>query len=327
MAQPYDLPLHQLQTYAPPLTRESDFDDFWQATLAELATVPLDIELEETPYPAHGVRLYRLTFSGFGGARIAAWYAEPEQPTAATLNPGLVVYHGYNWSLEGGVHEIVNWALHGYATLGMLCRGQQSSEDSLISPHGHAAGWMTKGILNKETYYYRAVYMDAVRALEVLASRPNVHRTRIGVTGGSQGGGLSIAAAALSDIPSVVVSEFPYLAHFQRAIEIVPGGPYLEINEFFRRNGQPHVEEAAMRTLSYHDVMNLAPRIQVPTLISIGLVDEITPPSTVFAVYHHIQAEKQIRVYRYFGHEYIPLFQTEKLQFLYAHLQASTMQP
>jgi cephalosporin-C deacetylase len=322
MPQPYDLPLEQLQTYRPPLTREADFDAFWQATLEQLAKVPTDATFEEIAYPANGGRVFRVTYAGFGAAQIAGWYAEPVQSSANEQVPGLVHFHGYNWSFEGGVHDVVNWALHGYAVLGMLCRGQQSSEDNLVSPHGHMSGWMTKGILDKETYYYRGVYMDAVRAIEVLASRANVDAKRIGVIGGSQGGGLSIASAALSDIPRVVVAEYPYLAHFRRAIDVAPVGPYLEINEFFRRNGDPAVEEAAMRTLSYHDIMNLAPRVKAPTLVASGLVDEITPPSTIFAAYNHIEAEKRICVYRYFGHEYIPRFHTERLQFLQKHLQA-----
>lgn len=320
MAQPYDMPLEQLQKYRPALTREPDFDEFWDATLRELGDVPIDATYEEVPYPAKGVRLYQVTYSGFGGANIVGWYAEPLHSAHDGLLPGLVLFHGYNWSFQGGVHDVVNWALHGYATFAMLCRGQQSSEDNSVSPHGHMSGWMTKGILNKETYYYRAVYMDAVRALEILSARTNVDEKRIGVVGGSQGGGLSIAVASLSKIPTAVVAEYPYLAHFRRAIDVVPSGPYLEINEFFRRNGESHIEEAAMRTLSYHDVMNLAPRINAPTLIASGLVDEITPPSTIFAVYNHIQAEKRICVYRYFGHEYIPLFHIERLQFLVSHL-------
>lgn len=338
MVQPYDLPLEELWSYHPPLTREEDFADFWDVSLKELSGEPLEVNLQLVDYPADGVKVYDLIYRGYGGAKIHAWYAVPTTngPTTTADStsttdlysyPGLVVFHGYNASYEGNIHDIVNWALHGYATLGMHVRGQYGSEDPSPDPHGHMSGWMTKGILDKTSYYYRSVYLDAVRAVEVLASFNEVNPDVIGVTGASQGGGLSIAVGALSKQVKVIAAEYPYLSHFRRAIDLAPTGPYLEINHFFRRNASPDVEERAMRALTYFDIMNLAPKISCPTLMSIGLVDEITPPSTVFAAYHHLGEEvspspfKELKVYRYFGHEPISKFQLEKLGFLRQHLK------
>jgi cephalosporin-C deacetylase len=125
--QPYDLPLDQLQTYRPALTRKDDFADFWEATKALLDQEPLTYELAPLTYPADGVRLYRLSYRGFGGARIQGYFAVPDKPGA---HPGLILYHGYDWCFDGGIHDVVNWALHGYAAFGMLVRGQHSSEDN-----------------------------------------------------------------------------------------------------------------------------------------------------------------------------------------------------
>jgi cephalosporin-C deacetylase len=316
--QQYDLPLEELKLYKPSLTRAEDFDEFWAATKAAVQGQELNVSLREVAYPSHGVRVYELSYFGYGKNLVKGWYAVP---TSEGKHPGLVVYHGYNWSYEGQIHEIVNLALHGYATFGMQTRGQQGSEDNLVSPHGHYAGWMTKGILDKETYYYRGVYMDAVLAVEALAQRPEVDASRIGVTGASQGGGLTLAVAALSNIPRVAVAGYPYLCHFRRAVDVAQAMPYLEINQFFRRNMDPQVEELAMKTLSYFDAMNLGPWITCPVLVSIGLIDDITPPSTVFAAYNHMQCPKDIRHYRYYGHEYIPAFETERLSMFKRHLQ------
>jgi Acetyl esterase (deacetylase) len=314
LAQPYDLPLSELEKYKPALTRQPDFDTFWDRTLRELAETPLSYELTPHDYPARGVRLYKVVFSGFRGATIQGWLAMPEGEGPF---PGLMLYHGYNWAMEGQIHETANWALHGYAAFLMLCRGQQGeSADNTVYSHGAQSGWMSKGILSEDEYYYRGVYMDAVRALEVLASLDRVDRSRIGVSGGSQGGALTLAAAALSDIPVVAAADYPYLAHFERAIDITPGGPYLELNEFFRRNGDPEIEARAKRTLSYFDIMNLAPRVKCRTWVSIGLVDTITPPSTVFAAYNHLNCEKSISVFRYFGHEFIPRAHEQRLRLL-----------
>jgi cephalosporin-C deacetylase len=179
---------------------------------------------------------------------------------------------------------------------------------------------MTKGILDTKEYYYRAVYLDAVRALEVLAAIDNVDACKIGVQGGSQGGGMALAAAALSDIPEVAVADYPFLSNFERAIDMAPSGPFKEINEYFRRNTSPDLEVQAKRTLSYFDIMNLAPRIKCHTWVSIGLVDDIVPPSTVFAAYNHMACSKEIAVYRYFGHEYLPGAVIPKLRTLMKYL-------
>jgi cephalosporin-C deacetylase len=101
----------------------------------------------------------------------------------------------------------------------------------------------------------------------------------------------------------------------------VPKGPYLEINEFFRRYSDPKIEEQAVKTLSYFDIMNLAQRIKCYTMISAGLVDEITPPSTIFSVYNHLECPKDILVFRYFGHEYMPGTVEPKLRALMKYLR------
>jgi cephalosporin-C deacetylase len=163
---------------------------------------------------------------------------------------------------------------------------------------------MAKGIQNKDEYYYRAVYMDAVRAIDILAAMPEVNADRIAVTGGSQGGAITLAAAALSGVPKLAVADHPYLSNFERAIDTTPRGPYSE------------------ETLSYFDIMNLAPRISCYSWLTIGLVDDITPPSTVFAVYNHLTCDKDIAVYRYFGHELVPGSIAPRLQLFMDYLQS-----
>lgn len=314
MAQQYDMPLEALREYKPELTKQPDFDAFWSKTLQRLAQIPAKYELKSYDYPVKGVKVYNVSFMGFEGANIEGWLAIPDK---AQPQPGIVLYHGYNWAYEGMAYEVVNWALNGYVVMNMLVRGQQgNSVDNVISSTGFASGWMSKGILNPEEYYYRAVYMDAVRALEVFADLPQVDSSRIAVVGGSQGGGLSLVAAALSNIPKVIVADYPYMSHIERAIEIAPQGPYKELVEFMRRNSKPEIEVQMNKTLSYFDTMNFASRISCRTWISVGLVDEITPPSTIFAMYNHLVCPKEIEVYKYFGHEAMPRANETKLRLL-----------
>ncbi len=314
MNQPYDMPLSELENYLPPLTREKDFDKFWESSLEELKSVPFEYSLDPVDYPTKSIKMYKLNFKGFNNSNISGWFAIPESQGP---HPGILHFHGYNWASNGRHHDVANYALRGYAVLFMFCRGQQDeSVDNVVSPHGHNAGWMSKGLLSPEKYYYRAVYMDAVRAVNILASIEGVNKDKIAVVGESQGGGLALATAALSQIPILSVNEFPFLSHFNRAIDICPDGPYGELNEFLRRNSDPQIDIDAKKTLSYFDVMNHAPNIKCHCLTSIGLVDQITPPSTVFAAFNHLKCTKEISVFRYFGHEYIPGFLDKKYKTL-----------
>lgn len=160
--------MEELEKYKPQLTKQPDFGEFWDNSLEELSKIPYNYKLEHYPYPVNGVKVYRISYIGFNNANIDGWLAMPDREGK---HPGLVIYHGYNGAYDGKLHETVDWALRGYAALQMLCRGQHgNSVDNVISSTGGTTGWMTKGIQFPYEYYYRAVYMDAVRALEILAS-------------------------------------------------------------------------------------------------------------------------------------------------------------
>ena len=321
MIQPYDLDPEELKRYRPEQTAEKDFGEFWEGTLKQLAAVPLTYRLNPYDYPVKGVKLFQISFPGYRNANIDGWFATP---ATTGQYPGIALFTGYDWVYNGNVHEVVNYALYGYATLQIFIRGQYGgSVDNVIPSHGNNSGWMTKGILSREEYYYRAVYMDCVRAVEILASMDCVEATRIGVAGGSQGGGLALAAAALSDIPVLAVAEYPYLSNFGRAIDIAPRGPYGELNDYFKKNASFEIEKQAMITLSYFDIMNHASAIRCHTLVAAGLVDDITPPSTVYAVYNHLSCPKEIELFRYYGHEFLPGFVEKKLRTLMKFLTGS----
>lgn len=312
----YDKPLAELVLYDPPLTREPDFDAFWEATLAESAQTPLRPRLTPLEYPARGVQVYEVYYEGWRGARICGWYLVPE---GRGPFPALVQYHGYSGS-KGEVYQYLMWALQGYATLAIDVRGQAgASSDPGPYTGGHVSGWMTQGILDPQEYYYRGAYMDAVRALDFLCSRPEVDRRRIGIMGGSQGGGLTLAVAALDRRPVLAMPEMPYLCHFRRALEMAMRGPYPEIAAYLRQ--YPKREEQVWRTLSYFDNLNLAPRITCPVLMTVGLQDDVCPPSTVYAVYNKITSPKEMKVYPYHNHEMAAAHWEDKLRWALYYLQ------
>jgi len=317
MAQ-FDLSLEELEAYDPPRSEPDDFDAFWEATIAasrELATPP---RFEAIASPLRTIDALDVTFSGFMGQPIKGWFLAPRGASGPL--PTVVEFIGYGGG-RGVVLDWLAWASTGYAHLVMDTRGQGATwrrgDTSDVDSSGTGPqfpGVMTRGILDPSTYYYRRLITDAVLALDAARAHPLVDRDRVIAAGISQGGGLTIAAAALGQV-AAAIAEVPFMSHFRRALEITDEHPYEEIRRFLKTHRAD--EAAVFRTLEYVDARHFAARATAPALFSVGLEDKITPPSTVFAAYNAYRGPKRIRVWPYNGHEAQGIDQlVESLDFL-----------
>ena len=302
----FDLPLDQLREYRPTLSRPADLDAFWSGTLAEADEHPLDVRLTPVDTGFVLVDTYDVEFSGFGGDRIRGWLKVPHGAPAGSL-PAVVQYIGYNGG-RGLASEPSAWAQAGFAHLIMDTRGQGSGWSTGDTPdvlHGAAdpahSGFMTRGIRHRDTYFYRRVYTDAVRAVAAARTLEQVDPSTVFVMGGSQGGGMSLAVSALVDDLAGVMADVPFLCHFERAITITDADPFAEIARYLAIHRD--AVDTVLETLSNFDGVNLVPRSTAPALFSVALMDPIVPPSTVFAAYNAYAGEKEITVYPFNGHE------------------------
>lgn len=265
------------------------------------------------------IQAFDVTFNGYGGQPIKGWLLMPRE-THEPL-PVIVEYLGYGGG-RGLPNDWHGWAVAGYAHFVMDTRGQGSSwsigdtpDPELEGGNPQIPGFMTRGILKPETYYYRRVFTDAVRAIEAARAHPLVDSSRVAVTGGSQGGGITLAAAGLVPDVTLAMPDVPFLCHYRRAVELVDSDPYNEIARFCKIHRDKI--ERVFHTLSYFDGMNFATRAQANALFSVGLMDTICPPSTVFAAYNHYAGPKDIRVWHFNNHEGGQNFQNvEKLKFV-----------
>ncbi|WP_285035288.1 acetylxylan esterase [Plantibacter sp. ME-Dv--P-095] len=303
MAQ-FDLPIAQLQQYLPDREEAADFDAFWADTIAEAHALAQPTERERSNPELTGLIVEDVTFSGFGGDPIKGWFIRPAGATGPL--PCVVHYIGYSGG-RGFAHQWTMLPSAGYAVFVMDTRGQGSANlpGATADPVGsgpQVAGKMSAGLDSRETYYYRRVFTDAALAVDVVRSFPEVDPARVVVAGVSQGGGIALAAAGLSEGLAGALVDVPFLSHYRRALQITDASPFAELKTFLiSRRGQ---EEQVFRTLSYFDATNFAARATAPTLFSVALCDAVCPPSTVYAAFNHYAgAQKDIAVYPYNGHE------------------------
>lgn len=300
-----DLPLDELRDYRPDRTEPADFDAFWSETLEDARARRTPTRFVAAHPELRSLDVFDVTFSGFAGQPIRAWLILPRSRTGRL--PVVVEYVGYGGG-RGLPLDWLGWPAAGYAVFVMDTRGQGSAwvrgDTPDIDPDGagpHYPGFLTRGIFDPRTYYYRRVFTDAVMAVAAAREHDAVDPDRLIVAGGSQGGGIALATAALDGTAIAALVDVPFLSHFRRAIELTDEHPYVELRHFLGI----HRDRAddVFRTLAYFDGMNLATRAAVPALFSVGLMDDICPPSTVFAAYNHYAGPKEIRVWPFNGHE------------------------
>ncbi|MEU4420568.1 acetylxylan esterase [Actinoplanes sp. NPDC024001] len=305
----FDLPLPELRSYRSPSPEPPGFDAFWSGTLDGARQAATPPEIAEVSTPLRGITSYDVTFSGYAGQPVKAWLNVPAGATGPL--PVAVEFIGYGGG-RGLPIDWLLWASAGYAHLVMDTRGQGGSwrGGDTPDPDGTGAGpstpgFLTRGALAPDTLYYRRLITDAVRAVETAADLPGVDASRLVVTGKSQGGALSLAAAGLvPDRVSAVAAGVPFLCDIRRAITITDSDPFHEVVRFLRVN--PHLAAQVLNSLDHIDVVHFAKRITAKTIVSVALMDAVCPPSGVFAAYNAIgaaSAAKQIEVFEWDGHE------------------------
>ena len=156
--------------------------------------------------------------------------------------------------------------------------------------------------------FYRNAFLDTAQLAKIVMAMDLVAETRVGAFGWSQGGGLTLACAALEPRIRCLAPVYPFLCDYQRVWEMdLAKQAYDEIQTWFRRFDPLHQREAFVwETLGYIDNQHLASRIKGETLMLTGLADSICPPSTQFAAFNKISAPKEVLIYPEFGHEGLP---------------------
>jgi cephalosporin-C deacetylase len=305
-----DLVHPAIDAYESAVTMPADFSDFWAATIAEARAIGGEVSLVPAETILKLVEVFDVTFPGFGGHPIKGWLVLPRERQGKL--PLVVQYVGYGGG-RGFPHEQLHWAASGFAYFRMDTRGQGSgwSTGGTPDPVGSTSqvpGVMTKGVLDKNDYYYRRVFTDGVRAIDALIGLDFIDAERIAVCGGSQGGGISLAVAGIDNRIKAVMPDVPFLCDFPRAVRSAGRDPYLEIVRFLAQHRDK--KDMVFETLRYFDGVNFARQSKAPALFSVALMDDVCPPSTIFGAFKaYAGADKTLVEYEFNNHEGGQVFQ------------------
>ena len=317
----FDFPLEQLKTYQGINPRPADFDTYWEKSLTEMHALDPQVKLVPAEFQTPFAECFHLYFTGVGGARVYAKLLRPKNPTKK--GPAVVIFHGYSGN-SGDWSDKLAYVSQGFTVAALDCRGQAGlSEDNSQVTGNTFRGHIIRGLDDAlagspEKLLYRSIFLDSAELARIVMSMPEVDPLRVGATGGSQGGALTVACASLEPGIQRAAPVFPFLSDYQRVWEMdLAKDAYWELKEYFRLFDPGHKKENAVFTsLGYVDIQYLAPRIRGQVFWSIGLMDTICPPSSQFAVYNKISAPKSMMIYPDFGHEGIPGVNDEVFQFL-----------
>jgi len=304
----FDMPLEKLRTYQGTNPRPQDFDSYWGRALEEMHGLDPKIEIIPADFDVPYARCSHLYFTGVGGARIHARLIQPKK--AADGHPAVLMFHGYSGNC-GDWSDKLGYAAMGFTVAALDVRGQGGlSEDRGGTKGNTLNGHIIRGLEEEspDKLLFRQIFLDTAQLARIVMGLPGVDPDRVGATGGSQGGGLTLACASLEPRIKRAAPVFPFLSDYRRVWEIdLAKDAYNELKEYFRRFDPNHERETDIfNRLGYIDVQHLSPRIRAEVLMLTGLSDTICPPSTQFAAYNKITAKKNIVLYPDFGHEGLP---------------------
>ncbi len=283
---------YDVDKITPATTEPKDFDEFWQNALTQARNLPLDPKMTLLSERCTSTQnVYEVSFQNERwGSRMYGILITPKKPgkyPAVLQVPGAGIrpYSGLNYgdeiiTLQIGIH-------------GLSVTLPQEVYNNLNA--GALNGYPHHNQNNRDSHYYKRVYLGCARAVDFIYSLPEFDGQTLGVTGGSQGGALSIVTAALDSRVKFLAAYYPALCDYAGYLHKRAGGwPH------YFRHAQPKPGE--VETLAYYDVVNFARRVNVPGWYSWGFNDNVCPPTSMYAAYNVIPGQKELELYLNTGH-------------------------
>jgi len=303
----FEMSMEELKRYQGINPKPEDFDQYWEKSLKEMKSIDAEVELRPYKTSSKYAECFDLYYNGVEGARIHAKYLRPKNSKGP--HPAICMFHGYSAN-SGEWVDKMNYVAQGFCVAALDCRGQAGQSEDVGGIKGNTLrGHIIRGLDDHpDKLLFRHIFLDCAQLAGLVMDMPEVDENRVGATGGSQGGGLTLACSALEPRIKKVAPVFPFLSDYQRVWEMdLAERAYEELKSFFKWFDPRHEREKEIfNKLGYIDVHHLSHRIKGDVMWFIGLMDMVCPPSTQFAAYNQIKSNKKMIIYPDFGHESLP---------------------
>lgn len=278
---------------APSVPRPADFDAFWKAKLATLATIPMNPVLETADAGKEGVEYAKVTLDNINGTKVRGQLARPK--TGTKFPAILLLQYAGVYGLPKT--NVTNYAAKGWLALNIMAHDlpfDETPEFYKAQNEGPLKNYIDIGNKSRETSYFLRMMLGCYRASEYLMSRPDWDGRILVASGTSQGGFQSFAVTALQPKITHMIVNVP--AGSDHAA--VPNGRGVSW-PYYSTYGK---DKDVLETGGYFDNINFASRIRVPSLIGVGLIDQTSAPSGVFAAANQITGPKEMVVMPFSDH-------------------------
>ena len=299
-----DMSVEDLFKYQGASPCPKDIDEYWDTALDEMNNVNHNAEFIKKEFPSKAADMYDLYYTGTKNAGIHAKVAVPKNERGKM--PAVLLFHGLSCS-SSDWSSLLKYASQGFVVAYMDVRGQGGLSEDVGSVSGTTyTSPFIRGIDgDKHDLLMRDVFLDCALLAKIIMGLDYVDETRVGVTGGSQGGGLSVACACLVPEIKKCGACYPYLSDYKRVYEMdLNKNAYEGLRYYFRQFDPTHKRfDEIYEKLGYIDIQNIAKRMKAELLMFTALMDTTCPPSTQFAMYNKVNSKKDVVFYPEYGHE------------------------
>jgi cephalosporin-C deacetylase-like acetyl esterase len=292
--------------------KPADFDAFWDNAKKELAAVPPNFKVTEKPELEHNNidRVYLIEMQSIDNITIRGYMSLPRDSKPGQKLPVSLYLPGY------GGQAFPMTGTSAMALISMSVRGQPLAND-VIKPERE--DYITVGITDKNNYILRGAIMDCMRAVDFIASRPELDATAIYAAGASMGGYFSLTLASLDKRVTIASANNPVFADYRSLASISHSFPITEIKEYVKKNSLSMAP--ILDNLDYYDLNNFADNIKVKTVTGIGMLDNIAPPGNELAMFNNIPGNKKLFVFPNLAHDIGPEVGNYLGKWVYENLQ------
>ena len=302
-----DMPVEKLEKYNGANPRPADFDEYWEKALDEMRAMDPQVEMKKADFQTPAIECYDMYFTGVNGARIYVKHLRPKNITGKI--PAVLEFHGYGASSRDW-YDKMGYPASGVALFAMDVRGQGGKSEDVGGVCGNTrSGHIIRGLDEQDPHklLFRDIFLDTAELAKIVMELDFVDETKVYAEGGSQGGALTLACAALEPRIAKAAAWFPFLCDYKRVWDMdLDKLAYAELKDYFRDFDPRHERENEIFTkLGYIDIQHLAPRIRGEVLMFTGLMDNVCPPSTQYAAYNKMTCKKKHILYPDYGHEFL----------------------